>query len=331
MSDAWIDGYDAVFFDLDGVIYLGPKAVPGAAAATNELLKRGKRLMYVTNNAARPADTVVAQLRSLGYTADLDMVLTSAQVAAEYLGKELAPGTRILVAGSPNLSNLLAGAGLEPVSKAADKPEAVILGYDPAMAWPLLDEATLAIGAGAKWYATNNDGSRPTDRGLVLGVGGMIAAIQTALGGEPAVFGKPHLPMLEEAVRRTGAKNPVFVGDRVDTDIMGANAAGMDSYLVFTGAHGKRDLVAAGPQGRPTAIGPDVAGLLRAPRKLRVNPGEATCDGQWVVMRRGKVKLGTSPTSADAQYSALWAAANLVWNSRAGDARPVFTKLGLVP
>ena len=114
----------------------------------------------------------------------------------------------------------------------------------------------LAVQRGARWYATNDDVSRPTDRGLLPGAGAAIAVVAATVGGRPTIFGKPFLPMLAEASRRTGASHALFVGDRIDTDIVGAANAGMDSLMVFTGAHGKADLLAAGPESVPPTSEP---------------------------------------------------------------------------
>lgn len=325
-----IDGYDAALFDLDGVIYLGPLAVPGAAETMAELAACGKAVMYVTNNAARAAETVVKQLRSLGFAAGPDNVLTSAQVAAGALAEVLPPGAKVLVAGSASLAGLIAEAGLSPVAAADDEPVAVLQGYDPALGWPMLDEVCLAIARGAIWYATNDDASRPTERGLVPGAGAMIAAVATAIGGSPTTFGKPHRPMMAEAVRRTGADRPLFVGDRIDTDIVGANKAGMDSLLVFSGAHGKRELVACGPGERPTHIGPDVSALLQPVRRAAVTPTSAECRGQRASQNDSRIELAGVPESVEGQFDALWAVAALAWSAPYLDAEPALAALDLI-
>lgn len=327
---ALIDAYDAAFFDLDGVIYLGPTAVAGAAESLEELQRRGTTVMFVTNNAARAAQVVIDHLVDLGFRADDHNVLTSAQVAVAQIARELAPGSRVLVNGSESLADLVAEAGLVPVSKASDEPVAVVQGYDPAMTWPRLDEAALAIQAGATWYATNNDASRPTERGLVPGAGGAIAVIAGTVGGQPRIFGKPFRPMLEEAMRRTGASRPVFVGDRLDTDIVGAANAGIDSLMVFTGAHGKADLVGAGEGERPTHIGADVRALLEPPRTVDVDGGRATCRGQVAVVDGGSVRLNTRPDTSEGQFDALWAIARLAWADPALDCADALAGLELV-
>ncbi len=326
-----IDGYDAALFDLDGVLYLGPLAVPGAVAALQVLDDSQVPLLYVTNNAAREARVVIDQLRSLGYAADEHNVLTSAQVAAAGLAAELPTGAKVLCAGSPNLAGLLEQAGFVVVYEAADAPDAVIQGYYPKLDWRMLDEVALAIQGGARWFATNDDASRPTERGLVPGVGGAIAVIQLVVGGAPTIFGKPHPPMLREAIRRAAAARPIFVGDRLDTDISGANLAGIDSLLVFTGAHGKLDLVAAAPELRPTHVGAGVAALLAEPRPLSMSEHRAECRGQVILAEQGRAVLAADvPDTADAQLDAVWATANLAWAEPGLDCTDVLTALSLI-
>ncbi|MDR3069844.1 MAG: HAD-IIA family hydrolase [Propionibacteriaceae bacterium] len=314
MAFRLVDAYDAVFFDLDGVIYLGPTAIPGVAEAISQLSELDVPLMYVTNNAAPSAQDVVSLLNGLGLPAVLDEVLTSAQVAAEYLPRELEPGSKVLIVGSEYLAQVIELAGLVPVFSADDEPVAVIQGYNPKLNWSMLDEATLAIERGATWYACNDDSSRPSERGTVPGVGGGIALISTAIGGAPKTFGKPFTPMMEEAVRRTGAKRPIFVGDRVDTDIAGANAAGIDSLLVFTGVHGKADLVSAKENARPTAIGGCIGALLEPPRTLTLSTGGAKCGKQLAAVRDKALVIETRPEAQAEQLDALWALANLSWS-----------------
>jgi len=322
-----IDAYDAAFFDLDGVIYLGPLAVAGGTGALSGLRELGKKVMFVTNNAARSAQVVIDQLNSLGFEADDHTVLTSAQVAVTHIAGELPQGAKVLVSGSASLAELVEQAGLVSVQAAADQPDAVLQGYDPEMTWPRLDEAALAIQAGARWYATNNDASRPTERGLVPGAGGAIAVVAGTVGGQPTIFGKPFRPMLAEAVRRTGARRPIFVGDRIDTDIVGAVNAGMDSLLVFTGAHGKADLVAAGPGERPTHIGADVRALLEPQRTLQVEPALARCREQVARAHGGTVRLESVPETLDAQLDALWAISQLAWDDPALDCSAALASL----
>lgn len=313
MTERIIDDHDVAFFDLDGVIYLGPVAVPGAAEGIHAVLEAGARVMYVTNNAARSAETVAEHLTSLGFEAGVDDLITSAQVAANVLAETLTAGSLILVAGTRNLVDLVEEAGFRATGNADDGPDAVLQGYSPTIPWGLLDEAAIAVQRGATWYATNDDRTRPTDRGLVPGLGAQLSVVGMVVRRKPIVFGKPHAPMLDFAIRHTGARRPIFVGDRIDTDIMGANRAGMASMLVFTGAHGKRDLIETGPGDRPSYIGADVRALLEPPRVATQEGHAWLCGAASARLKDGRILLEGELTGQSGQLDALWALANLVW------------------
>jgi len=325
-----IDAYDAALFDLDGVVYLGPAAVPGAADGIRALRQHGVRVGFVTNNAARPPVAVAEHLEDLGVPADVVDIVTSAQAGARMLAAHLPAGATVLIVGTPALAAEVAAVGLSPVMEANDTPDAVIQGYDPTMTWPRLDVACRAIQGGALWFATNTDSTRPTDTGLVPGAGAQIAAVQVAVRPAPLVAGKPYPPLLQETVRRLGSGRPIFVGDRIDTDIMGANAVGMDSLFVFTGAHTKADLVLVDESGRPTHIGYDLRALMMEPRELVLGEGSARCRGQVATISAGEISLAAVPTTLEEQLDALWAVLALVWQHPGVDAS-VVDHLDLVP
>jgi HAD superfamily hydrolase (TIGR01450 family) len=299
---ALVDGYDLVILDLDGVVYLGPEPVPGAVEAVNRLRARGTALVYATNNAARRPDEVAAVLTGLGIPAAADEVLTSPQAAAALLADRLPPGAPVLIVGTDALAAEVAGAGLTPVSSADDKPVAVVQGYGPNVGWPELAEACVAVRGGAWWVATNADRTLPSARGPLPGNGSLIAALATALDRQPDdVVGKPAPTLFERAAQRTGARRPLVVGDRLDTDIEGAVRARMDSLLVLTGVTTPGDLLAAPPHRRPTHIGADLTALF-------------TVDGGpegWEVRRReGRLELaaaGTVVGALRALCAAAWA------------------------
>ncbi|MFT3861416.1 HAD-IIA family hydrolase [Micropruina sp.] len=317
MTSPIIEAHDVAFFDLDGVIYLGPIAVPGAVEGVAEVRASGARVMFVTNNAARSADAVATHLSELGFHAGPDDLITSAQVAVGVLRELLPAGSLLLVAGTENLVDLARSAGFRTTESAADRPDAVLQGYHPDIAWPLLDEAGIAVQRGAAWYGTNDDLNRPTDRGLVPGLGAQLAVVGSTVRQQPVVFGKPHAPMLDFAVKHTGAQRPIFVGDRIDTDIMGGNRAGMPTLLVFTGAHGKRELLAAGPGDRPSHIGADLRALLQPPR-VATQQGQAwRCGTAAAALRDGVATLEGDLGTQAGQLDALWALANLVWTTGA--------------
>lgn len=254
--------YDVALLDLDGVVYTGQGAVPQAVRALAEARKAGQRLAFVTNNASRSPSAVAAHLTRLGVPATDADVVTSAQATASLIAERVPPGSPVLVAGAMGLRLALRARGLRPVSVAAERPLAVVQGYAPDMSYGLLAEAALAVRAGALFVGANADLTLPSPRGLQPGNGSMLQVIATSTGVQPIVAGKPEPPLHAEAVARTGAKKPLVVGDRLDTDIEGATRGGADSMLVLTGVSTPRDLVLAPPSQRPTYVSPDLRGLL---------------------------------------------------------------------
>ena len=251
--------YDCLLLDLDGTLFRGHAPTEGAVET---LAAVDGRVLFVTNNASRSADEVADHLRELGLTASADDVVTSAQGAARLLGQRLPAGAKVLVLGTDALAAEVSAAGLQPVRMAADEPVAVVQGLSMSMAWPDLAEAALAIGAGALWVTANLDPTLPTERGLVPGNGSMVAALRTATGVEPLVAGKPAPGLMHDALARGRYRAPLVVGDRLDTDIAGANAAGLPSLMVLTGVNTARDAVRADSVHRPTYIGTDLRALL---------------------------------------------------------------------
>lgn len=261
--------YDCLLVDLDGTVFRGHQPTAGAVETLDEMTSR---VLFVTNNATRSAEQVAAHLRELGFTASGDNVVTSAQSAAHLLAGELPPGSPVLVVGTESLVNEIAAVGLRPVRRFDDKPRAVVQGLSMTIGWPDLAEATLAIRAGAVWVATNIDATLPTERGLLPGNGSLVAALRTATGTEPKVAGKPAPTLLRDAVARGDFRAPLVIGDRLDTDIEGANAAGLPSLMVLTGVSTARDAVYAQPAQRPSYIGEDLRSLRQDAELLAVGP-----------------------------------------------------------
>ena len=282
--------YDVALLDLDGVVYIGGAAIPGAAEALSKAGAAGMRLAYVTNNASRTPAAVAALLSSLGVPAAAQDVVTSAQAAARLLAERLPAGSPVLVIGGTGLRMALRERGLRPVSTAADKPRAVVQGFAPDVSYSTLAEGGLAVRAGALFVASNADLTIPGRHGIAPGNGSLIQVIATATGVQPLVAGKPEPPLHRESVLRTGATHPLVVGDRLDTDIEGAHRAGTDSLLVLTGVTRPADVVLAPPSQRPTYLAEDLAGLLEphpAPEQSTAEePGGYSCGG-WTARRDG--------------------------------------------
>jgi HAD superfamily hydrolase (TIGR01450 family) len=274
-----LDRYDLVILDLDGVVYLGAEAIPGAADAIGRLHAGGRRVAYATNNAGRTPQEVAALLVSLGIQATADEVVTSPQAAGRLLAQRLPARAPVLVVGADALRAQVDAVGLTPVDSAQADPVAVVQGYGPEVGWRQLAEATVAIRGGALWVATNADRTLPSPRGPLPGNGALVAALSTALDRAPdVVVGKPEPGLFVEAATRAGARRPLVVGDRLDTDIEGARRAGMDSVLVLTGVAGARDVLDAPPDRQPTLLTTDLATLSTV--------DEST--GRWEAHRRGE-------------------------------------------
>lgn len=308
-----VDGHDVALFDLDGVVYLGPSPVPGAAAGIDALRRSGVRCAYVTNNAARTPAQVAAQLRSLGIECGPEDVTNSGQAAARMLAERLPAGSRVLVSGTEALKDEVRSHGLHLVPSAREEPVGVLMGYDPELRWPILNEVAHAVQAGAVWIATNTDSNRPTDRGLVPGHGTAVAAVRAAVTTDPVVAGKPETPLMAEAVRRCGATSAIFVGDRLDTDVAGGVAAGLATMLVFSGSHGKSQLLTATAAERPDHLGLDLRALLDPPLEVHGDDSIASCEDARVGVDGGQLQVLAVTPEPRSQLALLRAAAELAW------------------
>jgi glycerol 3-phosphatase-2 len=280
VSDHLAGSYDLVIFDLDGVVFLIDKPIPGASEAIDRLRSGAMPIAFATNNASRRAADVAALLTGMGVNAEPAEVLTSAGAAAALLAERLPAGAPVLVVGAEALRAEVRDAGLTPVDSLEAEPVAVVQGYGPEVGWKILAEATLAVRAGATWFATNTDRTLPSPRGPLPGNGSLVAVLRTALDREPdVVVGKPQPGLFRTAAAQSRAERPLAVGDRLDTDIQGAVTAGMDSLLVLTGVSGPADLLSAPEDRRPTYVAADLSGLFRPAEDARLPvPGD---DSPW--------------------------------------------------
>jgi len=301
-------------FDLDGVIYRGPKPVPGAPEAIAALQTEGAHIGYVTNNAFRPPQAIVDQLRGFGIECAPEDVVTSAQATARLMSRLLPAAAEVLVVGSPALADDVSDVGLTVTRRRTSTTAAIVFGFDPTLTWDDLNEACYAVQGGAIFFACNDDVTRPTDQGIAIGMGGMLAAMAKALDVAPILGGKPARPLLDEMRRRLGAERPLFVGDRLDTDVEGAHNAGWASVFVLSGAHGPADLLAAPPAQRPTYLAADVAGLLEPARIGAVEADMWRCGGATAGIGSGSDVTLDGPLETTSQrLDAIWAVANAVW------------------
>jgi HAD superfamily hydrolase (TIGR01450 family) len=310
VAKSLIANYDLLLLDLDGVVYRGGKAVVGAVEAIGRAQSLGLPVGYVTNNSSRRPEQITEQLRGYGLEVEPDQVVSSAQTAVEMLSERM-PSGKVLVIGGEGLRVAASAAGYQLVESADDQPDAVLQGYSPDIGWRDLAEASFAIQNGALWIATNQDWTLPLERGLAPGNGTLVSAVHTAVGILPDFAGKPAVPIFETAVSRFGAKRPLFIGDRIDTDSRGARAAGIDSAIVLTGVATRKELLGARPEDRPNFIIGDLGELFSEypqskirKTSCRSEQTEAEIFGDRLLISKG------DPGS----LAALRAACELVWN-----------------
>ncbi len=313
-----VSAHDAVLLDLDGVVYRGQDAVPGAVDALNTA--DGVRLAYLTNNANRAPADVVAHLRELGLDVSDDDVITSAQAIAGVMARELAAGSVVFTVGGDGLRTALRARGLVPTDdRTSAGVAAVVQGYSPDLGWRDLAEAAYAVETGLPWYASNTDLTIPTAHGIAPGNGALVHAVALATGRDPVVAGKPYAPLFEETMVRIRATSPLMVGDRLDTDILGARRAGIASLMVLTGVNSLADVVAADPQERPDFIAPDLSGLHTIHPAVQIERAQARCAGAVVELVDDRLVVSTP---AD-PVSTLRAVVALGWACRDESGRDV--------
>jgi len=311
-----LDGVDVLLADLDGVVYKGPSAIPHAVESLNGAAET-VRVGYITNNASRTDASVASHLSELGLQVQPSDVVTSPQAAVRLLSTHVAPGSRILVIGGDGLVDEVEKGGFSVTRSADDDPAAVIQGFAPEVGWAQLAEAAFALQGRTEterpWIATNTDWTIPVARGIAPGNGTLVSAVHTAAGRLPLVAGKPEVAIFEEAVARFGAKKPLFIGDRLDTDILGANRAGIDSVLVLTGIDGAKQLIAADANSRPTYILGDLRGLAQPyPATTTARDGAVTVGDATVAIEGNDVRIRAEGTD---QLNLLRAACAAIWNS----------------
>jgi HAD superfamily hydrolase (TIGR01450 family) len=311
--------HDCYLLDLDGTLFRGHAPTVGAVETLDAL---DGRALYVTNNATRSASEVATHLAELGFTATTQDVVTSAQGAARVLAQRIPAGSRVLVVGTDALAGEVAAVGLQPVRLFTEEPVAVVQGLSMTIGWPELAEAALAIRSGALWVTSNLDATLPTERGLLPGNGSLVAALRAATGLEPLVAGKPAPGLMHDALARGDFGSPLVVGDRLDTDIAGGNAAGLPSLMVLTGVSTACDAVHARPDERPTYIGLDLRCLLCDAETLAIDAHPAW---KTEVLADAVTVTATGEDPGEDGLSVVRATARAVWDAdtelvvRAGD------------
>ena len=247
--------------DMDGVLYRGNEAISGSADLIEFLRGQGFGFVLATNNATRTPQQFVEKLAGMGVQVYPDEVLTSSLATAGYLKSIAPPGTRVFVVGMDGLQAALREAGFVLVEEDA---EFVVAGMDFTVCYERLTQATFQIRAGAEFIGTNPDRTFPSERGIMPGAGSLLAFLEAATGIKPTVIGKPEVAMMEQALARMGAQPAAtaILGDRLETDILAGQRAGMRTLLVLSGVTDQALLAASEIQ--PDLVFEDVAHLYAA-------------------------------------------------------------------
>lgn len=316
-----IDGMDLLLIDLDGVVYTGPGAIPYAVESINRA-QQSVRVGYLTNNASRTDAAVAEHLSSLGLSVAAADVVTSPQAAVALLAELVPAGSRILVVGGDGLVDELQKAGFTVTRSADDEPAAVLQGFSPDTGWKDLAEASFALQTRPgsdelPWIATNTDWTLPQARGIAPGNGTLVSAVHTAVGRLPVVAGKPERAIFDAAVARFEAEHPLVIGDRLDTDILGANRSGIPSVLVMTGVDHAKQVLAAAEEFRPAYLLADLRELFEPypPAQTRTERGGDTLVTVGDAVVRIHQNAVTIDRPGDRAINRLRAGAAAIWGT----------------
>lgn len=233
-----------VLCDIDGVIWLAHRPIPGSVEAVSTLQAAGIEVLFVTNNSTSPSSAVEEVLASIGIVAD-GLVIGSAEAAASLL----AAGERVLVCGERGLCEAVDRSGAHRLNAddfsdsslcLAETCDTVVVGLDRKFSYQTLERVSAVIRRGARFIATNDDVTYPTPHGMVPGAGSLLAAVIAASGVRPIVAGKPHQPMADLVLSRTRSspEEVLMVGDRLSTDGLFAQTLGCRFAWVHTGVEG---------------------------------------------------------------------------------------------
>ena len=312
--------FDAALLDLDGTAYSGKLPIEHAATAAEEAREAGLKIGFVTNNASRTPLTVAEQLKELGFKAEPKDIMTSAMDVIAVMSEHLDEGASVYVVGGEGLRQALREAGYVLVDSADEEPAAVVQGFDASVTWTQLTEAAFALQRGAQYFATNLDATLPQERGFALGNGALVRAVSYATRKRPVAAGKPEPGIYQRAAELLDSENPIAVGDRLETDILGAVAAGIPALHVLTGVHDARAVICAPRGQRPSYLAMDMRGLLEEhPSPKHHADGTWTCGVSQVARLRrdghltlDDVELREGAVITIDSYRALAAAA---WDS----------------
>jgi 4-nitrophenyl phosphatase len=259
----FLAGLRGIILDMDGVLWEGETPLPGMPDFLSFLREKNIRLVLATNNASLTPESYVRKLARMGADVRREEILTSATATAAYLKTVVRPGEKIFLIGEEGLIRAVEEAGL--TAAGPDEPNAayVVCGMDRGLSWQKLAAATIHLRAGAKFIGTNPDLTFPTERGIAHGNGAILAALTAASGVKPTIIGKPYPRLYQMALHQMEIPKArvAALGDRLETDILGARRAGLKSILVLTGVSSRRE--ASRSKYKPTLTAKDLPSLER--------------------------------------------------------------------
>jgi 4-nitrophenyl phosphatase len=252
-----------LILDMDGVLWEGETPLPGMRDFLSFLREENIRPILATNNASLNPERYVQKLARMGAEFQSEEILTSATATGEYLKSAARPGEKVFVIGEEGLIQAVQAAGLQVAEPSELHAAYVVCGMDRTLSWEKLSVATINLRRGARFIGTNPDVTFPTERGIAHGNGAILAALTAASGVRPTIIGKPFPALFQMAIRRMGIPKSrvAVVGDRLETDILGARKAGLKSILVLTGVSSRNELRRS--RNKPTLVVEDLPSLQR--------------------------------------------------------------------
>lgn len=231
----------AVISDMDGVLWRQDDALPGFHDFFTQLQQHNTPFTLATNNSSKSIDDYLTKFAAMGVQLQPQNLMTSALATADYLKAHYPADALVHVLGGNGLRVAIQAAGF---TLADDDVAAVAVGLDWNLTYAKLQQATYLIQRGADFIASNTDATFPTPEGNAPGAGSLVAALKTATQREPIVIGKPHPPVFEAALRSLGTRpeETLMIGDRLDTDIVGAAQLGIQTAMVLTGISSEADI-----------------------------------------------------------------------------------------
>lgn len=262
MISDYLPNIKGLIIDMDGVLWRESEPIGDLPAIFDRIREAGLQLILATNNSTRTIDQYLERFTKFGVTLEASQVITSGQGVGMYLKDQYPDGANVYVVGQPGLKKTLASYSLNVVDEEEQDVQAVVASMDFSLTYDKIKHASMLIRAGSDFIGTNPDPTLPTPHGFVPGSGTVIGAIEIASGTKAKIIGKPQPTLYKMALKRLGLKpeETLAIGDRLDTDIAGAQAAGIHTALVLTGASTLEDAQHFDPQ--PEIIIQDLQELI---------------------------------------------------------------------